>query len=351
MHEHTRHIHDAAASLGELLGFEVEHEVSSSLLALRLDEGYQPRIDLLWSLPFDSAQRDAVAWALNAEIKRVTHLPVVGLEIEGTQPSTKTMAADIANLAALGAPLGLLIVSEKGERNIYRRAARAIRTLRRGFGDLSVLPIEASWLGDLVDRKKEWSTKMAARETPPKKAPAGGESRPWSSKTRKMLRQRGEEAGFEIAEPYVPRILNATFDLQRTRCGELTHTTDPWAKERSPMRNAADYLTRCEIDLAWLMPLPPGLQDFLQALDALDPCSREHGLGFSELWSQIAVVAFELESGRNKHAGGALLNLAAYSVIGVLGTETDRAAEALQRTLRTYQPTLGLRNVFVRRMP
>ena len=117
------------------------------------------------------------------------------------------------------------------------------------------------------------------------------------------------------------------------------------------MRNAADYLTRCQIDLAWLMRLPPGLQEFLEALDALDPCSREHGLGFSELWSHIAVVAFELESGRNKHAGGALLNLAAYSVIGVLGTETDRAAEALERTLRTYQPTLGLRNVFVRRMP
>ena len=99
------------------------------------------------------------------------------------------------------------------------------------------------------------------------------------------------------------------------------------------------------------MPLPKRLRNFLEKLDALDPYSREHGLGFAELWSHIPVAAFELESGLGKHAGGALLNLAAYSVIGVLGTETRRAEEALKRTLRTYQPALGLRNVFVRRMP
>ena len=62
-------------------------------------------------------------------------------------------------------------------------------------------------------------------------------------------------------------------------------------------------------------------------------------------------AAFELESGRGKHAEGALLNLAAYSVIGVLGTETRRAEEMLNRSLQTYRAALGLRNVFVRKMP
>ena len=117
MNPHTKRIHDNAETLGKLLGFRAEQEVSTSLLSLRLDGAYHPRIDLLWSLPLSVSQRRAIAWALgidDAATKRIKHLPVVGLEIEGTQPSTKTLEADIANLAALGAPLGLLVVSERG---------------------------------------------------------------------------------------------------------------------------------------------------------------------------------------------------------------------------------------------
>ncbi len=352
MNPHTKRIHDNAETLGKLLGFRAEQEVSTSLLSLRLDGAYHPRIDLLWSLPLSVSQRRAIAWALgidDAATKRIKHLPVVGLEIEGTQPSTKTLEADIANLAALGAPLGLLVVSERGESNIYRRAARAIRTTRRAFGDIAVLPVEASWLDEF--KSKNWPTGKLLPPVPSKKAPAGGETRKWSHTTRRVLRQKGEEAGFVVAESWNPPILKATFELQRAQLGKLTHMTDPRVGERSPMRSARDYLVQCEIDLAWLLPLPGRLRTFLEKLDALDPCGREHGLGFAELWNHIPVAAFELESGQGKHAGGALLNLAAYSVIGILGTETHGAAEALKRTLRTYQPTLGLRNVFVRKMP
>ena len=352
MNPQTRRIHNNAAALGKLLGFRAEQEVSTSLLSLRLYDAYHPRIDLLWSLPLSVAQRRAIAWALgvdDAATERIKHLPVVGLEIEGTQPTTKTLEADIANLAALGAPLGLLVVSESGEKGIYRRAARAIRTTRRAFGDISVLPVEASWLEEFMS--KDWPSGKLLPPMSSKKAPAGGESRQWSPATRRVLRQKGKEAGFVVAESWNPPIVKAAFELQRAKTGELAHTTDPKVGERSPMRKAGDYLTNSEIDLAWLAPLPGRLRAFLEKLDTLDPYSREHGLSFSELWNHIPVVAFELESGRGKHAGGALLNLAAYSVIGVLGTETDRAAEALKRTLRTYQPALGLRNVFVRQMP
>ena len=177
MNPQTRRIHNNAETLGRLLGIEVEREVSNSLLALRLDEACHPRIDLLWSMSLSMAQRQAIAWALgidDAATKRIKHLPVVGLEIEGAQPTTKTLEADIANLAALGAPLGLLIVSEQGERNIYRRGARAIRTTRRAFGDITVLPVEASWLDAF--KSKKWRRGNAPPPVPSKKAPAGGES-------------------------------------------------------------------------------------------------------------------------------------------------------------------------------
>ena len=109
--------------------------------------------------------------------------------------------------------------------------------------------------------------------------------------------------------------------------------------------------TECAIDVAWLMPLPAGLRSFLAELDRLDPSLREHGLLFSELWSHCAVVAFELESSTGKHAGGGLLNLAAHGLIGGVLTRTAAAASTMRRTLLTYQPTLGLRNVFVEEVP
>src|SRR5262245_3864747 len=136
MRSTTARIHNQVGSLGEALGFKVSREVNDSVLRLRLDDAYQPCVDLMWSVPLDEAKREALAWALNRETGEINHLPVVGIEVEGTTPTTKTLAADVANLAALGAPMGLLIVSEEGEKNIYRRAVRAIRSVRRAFGNL-----------------------------------------------------------------------------------------------------------------------------------------------------------------------------------------------------------------------
>jgi len=152
MRQTTKDLHCQLVKLGRALGFEARREVSDSLLRLRLDDAYQPRIDMLWSLPLDGPKREAIGWALGQQLHEGSHLPIVGIEVEGTTPSTKTMAADVANLAAAGVPLGLLVVSEAGERNIYRRAARVIRSVRRSFGDLRLLPVEASWLPELISR-------------------------------------------------------------------------------------------------------------------------------------------------------------------------------------------------------
>jgi hypothetical protein len=181
-------------------------------------------------------------------------------------------------------------------------------------------------------------------------APAGGEKLKWAVETRDKIRKLGAGAGFVVAEPYTPGVLDATYELARQR-GEMKHTVDPRHSIRRAISKSGEYLTECLIDMAWLMPLPAGLRAFLGELDRLDPSLREHGLLFSEQWDYCAVAVFELESGTGKHAGGGLLNLAAYGVIGAVLTRTDDARLAMQHTLRTYQPTLGLRNVFVKEMP
>jgi hypothetical protein len=180
----TKEIHHRTANLGEALGFVVTREVSDSLLRLRLDDAYRPRIDLLWSVPLDPQKCQAIAWVLQRELVDVTHLPVVGIEVEGTTPTTKTMGADVANLAALGVPLGLLVVSEEGEKNIYRRAARAIRSVRRSFGDLRLLPVEAAPGSILCSRSPgpPACRRCPSQIEPPRQAvrPSNGRRRPGS---------------------------------------------------------------------------------------------------------------------------------------------------------------------------
>lgn len=342
----TSRIHQEIVDLGRKLGFEPTREVSGSVLSLRLDAAYLPRADVLWSLRLAESQARALAAVTGGNAEQLRDLPIVGIEIEGTTPTTKTMAADVANIAALGTRLGLLVVSEAGERGIYRRAARTIRTLRRAFGDLVVLPVEASWLGDLEARK--WSASPAPVKALTSRAPAGGETLAWSASTRTYLRDLGKRAGFIVAEPYVPEVLGVAFRAEcAQRASPLAHTADPIARKSARMTKAGDYLTSCQVDLAWLLPLPSGLREFVEALAECDPHLKDHGGLFPESFGHVAVVGFELESSGGKHAAGGLLNLAAYCVIGIGVSPTAPGARELEAILARYRPTLGLRNVRV----
>jgi hypothetical protein len=342
----TAEIHEQIVVLGRSLGFEPTREVGGTVLTLRLDDAYLPRADVLWSLRLSNDQAGALSTVTGASPSRLLELPIVGIEIEGTTPTTKTMAADVANIAALGTRLGLLVVSEEGERGIYRRAARTIRTLRRSFGDLVVLPLEASWLEGLARQK--WSVEVCQIAPKGSRAPAGGESLAWSTSTRRYLRELGERAGFVVAEPYTPDVLTTTFNEEQDRRPlPLEHMIDPVARKSAPMKKAGDYLTACQIDLAWLLPLPSGLRELLVEVARLDPNLRDHGVLYPELHGHVAVVGFELESSGGKHAAGGLLNLAAYCVVGIGVSPTAAQASELEAVLARYRPTLGLRNVRV----
>jgi hypothetical protein len=347
----TSEIHNRARALGESLGFTVTTEVSDSLLRLRLgEEAYRPRVDLLWSIPLSKRAGAAIAWALERDQVDVTHLPVVGIEVEATKPTTKTWVADATNLAALGVPLGLLIGSVHGEHDSYRRAARAIRSVRRSFGDLHLMPLEAAWLGPLIERP--WPVGLSSIPAPKVTAPTGGETLAWSKATRARLRALGEQAGFTVAEDYIPPVLAATFDqIVRRRANPLCHTYDPLGPTVKTMTKAADLFTESKLDLAWLMPLPLGLSAMLEEVLRLDPYLREHTMMFPELWSHLPVVAFELESHSGKHAAGGLVNLSVYGILGVAVAPNQRIGNEISAALRTYQPTLGLRNVYVRTVP
>lgn len=96
------------------------------------------------------------------------------------------------------------------------------------------------------------------------------------------------------------------------------------------------------------MPLPEGLRDVLGEILDRDKHLRDEGIVFPELWTHVPVAGFELETAGGKHAGGALMNLAAYTMLGIVVAPDDGTASRIDATLRTYRPTLGLRNVFVK---
>lgn len=351
MNPATSQLHLLLEDLGRTLGFSPEREVDNSLLRVRLEKekAYRPRIDLLWSLHLPRRQQLAISWAIGEYAHEVSHLPIVGIEVEGTTPTCKVMSADIANLCALGAPLGLLVVSEAGEKNIYRRATRVARSVRRHFGDQKVVPVEASWLNGLS--AKRWRKGRCDLRRNPPATPKGGESRAWSKPTRQEIRKIGEDAGFIVVEPLELPSLDAEFDrLKAQWSAPMNETRDPVFGVRKPYTKSSEYFTESAIDIAWLMPMPRALPEFLDHLVGLDPGIKEAGLVFPQLWRHLTVVGFELESSSGKHAGGGLLNLSSHCVVGVVVTKGGTVAKSVKDILRTYQPTLGLRNVFVKAM-
>jgi hypothetical protein len=340
----TRRYHEQLELLGAGLGFQARREVSGSVLSLVLDDALTPRSDLMWSLPLTDAQARALTGLVGRQGEDINHLPIVGIEVEGSGPSTKTLTSDVINILALGTRLGFLVVADRPPDNMYRRAVRILRTMRRAFGDIGVLPVEADSLTRLAasvyDRTASDPPAILSR------LPAGGEILPWADELRAALRQAGHRAGYVVAEPYVPPVLRSAWEWEGTSPRDATAA--PGTDKTYSIRRWSDYYTASQIDMAWLLPLPRGLRQLLDRIVELDPLLLRDGFVFPELYDHVPVIGFEFESATGKHAGGGLANLGAYNTIGVAVSPKPDGANELKRTLARYQPTLGLRNVIVR---
>jgi hypothetical protein len=62
---------------------------------------------------------------------------------------------------------------------------------------------------------------------------------------------------------------------------------------------------------------------------ARDDLIAEQGIVFPDHWTHLPVAAFEIESGSGKHAGGALLNLNAYGVLGLKQAKIPRPRDSM----------------------
>lgn len=336
------------ARLGELIGFEAQKEVSKSILALRYEGGkqYMPRLDLLWSMELEKKQAAAISEIVGGDADTFVTLPIVGIEVEATDPTTKILESDFANIAALGPPVGLIASNSEYKEDIYWRAARVIRYMRHSHGDICVFPFDAIWIPGAMTAMKGTKPRMPMHVHEAKTT--GGEKK-WTSKVRKKLRDMGAAAGFDIAEEWTPPLIENAFavlkeNVKEDRAKVLWRPTGDVLKT---INNAGKYMTASRLDVVWLAKTKPRFIQFLRFLCDKDPGMREFLLLNPEDWARIPIVGFEIESSAGKHAGGGLLNLAAHTIIGV-SVVPHGEVKRMEGKLATYRTTLGLRNVYVR---
>lgn len=353
------------AALGEGLGLKAFREVSPGV-----PRSYAPRTDLVWCSP--ELQSEAVG-ALDrlAERAGVTSVlvkgrfPVVGFEVEGTDPTSKTMEADFANLQVMGYPIGALVVDnaparsaarEAAPRNlgdIHRRACRLRRTAALWSGPRALAVVDASRLPTVTPRLP--SPPAASALCRPSNL---GGSRDDSTRVRDELVRRGESLGFLVtcdAEPELPKRVHAARLRALTESGG--NPTGPAAvhlglagdelgddRFRSWVR-PEEAFTRQRLDVVWSISTPPGLVAAHGLLREADP-------EFKILWPEasfgplLPVAAFEIDIHVGKHAGGSLLHLSRAARLGALFVP-DAEKDAGEEMIETYRRVMPLGAVSV----
>lgn len=340
-------------ALGHELGFETSEEINRTYLSVYLDQHYVPQVDVVWyldleDLGIDTAQLASALEETDAE--PFSKFPVVAFEIEASDPTTKTMETDMANLSAIGALFGVLLVDTDRGSDLYRRANRVLRTFRTLHGMANFVCLEKSQLHELLAH--DWSsTSIAPREPRHKQSGGAGGEVGWTTATRRELADLGREIGFTVKEDWVPADLKRAVDRKRSQwdahpdTSEFAHHSWTAGGERRRFNRWNYYYTQSKIDVSWVAPYPRPLRKLLTVLPELEPDLQTHTPLIKAPDSLHPFVGFELETSAGKHAGGGILNLGAYTTIGEVVVPDESMQRDIERKIETYQQTIGLQNI------
>jgi hypothetical protein len=309
-------------------------------------------VDVVWYLNLNylgiDTNRLANYFGFEAD-DQYRRFPLVAFEIEASDPTTKTMEADLANLQTIGAPFGVLIVDEKREAGLYRRGKRILRTFRELYGHINCICLDRSHITDLLAEK--WNRSTNQLDEPHEVSVGTGGEQEWAKQTRRHLADLGKDIGFVVKEDWIPHDLKRAYDRQRDLWGKIEQTTDheqyTWAPgdQRKSFRGWRTYYTGSKVDLMWTTPYPESLQGFLQSVVDLDLDYETHTPLLRTAESLHPFFGFEIESSAEKHAAGGVINLGVYPTIGQLVVPTESKRRRIEEKIQTYERALGIRNV------
>ncbi len=348
----TNAIRDRLVALGRACGFEPYTERSPGV-----PKSYAPRTDLVLAgtpLTREAAQRiDAIAEAASLSSPLVGgRPPVVGIEIEGTDPTTKTMEADLLNLHVTGFPISVLAVdsapggARKNVGDIQCRASRLRRTLAIWTGIRPIAIVDAS----RITSSPIVSPGRRAVSSKPAPVTNQGGSREDARRMRDSIFALGTRLGLRVETDATPEVLEVLFDA-RAVCGEAAARVllgvagfDVCAGTVGTFAKFDTAFTAHATDILWSAEPLADLDQFHRSLAAADP-------DFGVFWPRcpfercgIPLVAFEIDSGISKHTAGSLLHLARSARLGVLVVPDERvsAARELIETYRRVVPVGGV---------
>lgn len=348
--------------LGKTIGLIADTEVSKYATNIRFEKEYQPEVDVVWYLNLsDDINASKIQNLLvDLDLFYLTFLPLVGFEVEATDPTSKTQISNAANLYVQHYPYGFLVIDEnKGDKDLYRRAGRILRTFRFQFGHIDYLPLSKSQLNYLLNFqwKSDLKEKIKFEESLYSKG-TGGESEK-SKVIRKKVVDIGIKAGFKIMSDWSPEdlILEYTLrknifnkldvsdqkdlEIKRFLCKELSWTPN----ECKSISKWNQFYIKPKIDVIWCIGLPKRFVEFIEVVNNLDYDFKYNLPIFRNPKNPYPVVGFEIESQINKHAGGGILNLSRYTHYGFLVTEMKKI-DSLKRKIKTYSRNLGINNVY-----
>lgn len=345
-------IKEEVHELGQQLGLSTAEEIDETFLSIALDDSYTPRVDVVWYLDLRELGLDTERLAdyFGFEADNQYHrFPLVAFEIEASDPTTKTMEADLANLQTIGAPFGILVVDEEREDGLYRRGKRILRTFRELYGHTNCLCLDRTQITHLL--KQDWTGSTEQPECEHAISEGTGGEKKWTTQTRRELAEVGKDIGFVVKEDWIPDDLSQAYDRQRDVWQASDGTTDheqyTWAPdgERKSFRGWRTYYTGSKIDLTWTTPYPESLRSFLTAVVDLDPDFETHTPLLRTAKSLHPFFGFEIESTGGKHAAGGVLNLGVYPTVGQLVVPDESTRRRIEAKIKTYERALGIRNV------
>lgn len=324
-----------------------------------MEQGYKPRVDLIWYLDLREIGTDLgkIGRYLPLEMeltKEVNHFPIVAFEIEATDTTSKTMQADIANLASMNTPFGFLVVNVEKGGDLYRRGNRIIRTFRQLYGSLNFLCLDKSQIQRLLDTEFSRERQSVIKKVPKSKG-AGGESG-WARVVRGELDDFGQRHGFHVEHDWVIPELSHEFqrkkkvweeippELGRVLGSEITLHPRGEVKKCEKWNQ---FFIRPKLDVAWCICLPPQILSFVKEIEKLDKDFVTHTPFLHGKDLQYPLFAFEIEGKGGKHAGGGILNLAKYSSLGYVIVRNSEVKKRVEMKLNTYRVAMGLHNVKV----
>jgi hypothetical protein len=354
----TSDVQNWIVALGKKMGFHSEPEAQFPTLQGK----YSPRFDVVWYLdvPPNVLLSELDLFPNNDWNSYFKRIPIASFEIEGSTTTSKNQVGNFANLYMSPTLINFVVVlnsEASNENDTYRRGVKISRTFRHLYGDKNVILVDWSQLYNVNPIGLTRTIFNDIKEYSPRNKGSGGEK----DSSIAIINSIGKKlscSSLFVFNDYKPHQLQWAYSqietLQRIQCPidcdiicGKTATWDPSTKDQKSITRSQDWYYIPKLDIIAGFYLPEIFTSFLYCLShQCEPDSCIYPLlnyiksNYNEQLF-FPFISVEVESGISKHLNGGILNMSAFSFMGLLVSSFEG-----QRHLQMIQEQLSVRNVF-----